>query len=42
METKERYYEGDYYNKAYTEFYNQCTICLKCSEATRHTHSYYG
>jgi len=39
---KERYYEGDYYNKAYTEFYNQCTICLKCSESTRRTHSYYG
>lgn len=39
---KEKYYEGDYYNKAYTEYYNQCTICMKCSEKTRITHSYYG
>lgn len=38
----EKYYEGSYYDKASTVYYNQCTLCHKTSEETVKVHGWYG
>lgn len=42
IEARSTYYEGDYYNKAYTTHWNQCTLCFERSEEERTNHNYYG
>lgn len=37
-----RYVQGDYYDKAYTVYWNECTVCGKRSKETIDQHSYYG
>jgi hypothetical protein len=39
---KSNYYGGDYLNTSYTEYWTQCTICLKCSEITTESHGSYA
>ena len=42
LENYEDYYEGSYYDKAYTRYWNSCTLCGKISESSTKTHSWYG
>ena len=42
IEQKSSYFEGSYYDKAYTEYWNQCKLCGKTSEKTTNMHSWYG
>ena len=39
---KDSYYSGSYYEKAYTEYWQQCTLCGKRGEKNTVMHSYYG
>lgn len=41
-EQKQSYYEGSYYDKAYTAYWNQCKLCGKMSERVYDRHHYYG
>lgn len=41
-ETKERYFEGGYLNKAYTEYTTVCKDCGQDLGTKTETHSYYG
>jgi len=36
------YCSGSYYDKASTDYWNQCTLCGKRGEKTTKMHSYYG
>jgi NAD-dependent dihydropyrimidine dehydrogenase PreA subunit len=42
LKRESSYYEGSYYDKAYNETWNTCTLCGKCSEKTVERMSYYG
>ncbi len=42
VERKESYYSGDYYDKAYTRYWNQCMVCGTTSESQIQQHNYYG
>lgn len=42
VERKSSYFGGSYYDKAYTEYWNQCKLCGAKSETTTQEHSYYG
>jgi len=42
IEEKSSYYDGDYYNTAYTKTWRQCTICGEKSEITTKNHGWYG
>jgi len=42
LKEESSYYDGDYYNKAYTDYWNVCTMCGARSEKTRKGHTYYG
>lgn len=39
---KSSYYDGDYYNRAHTKYWNQCSICGWCSVETTKMHQNYG
>lgn len=39
---KDYYFPGSYYDKAYTESWNECTLCGAKSEKTCTDHSWYG
>lgn len=39
---KSSYYSGSYYDKAYTVYWNQCSLCGAKSEDAVDQHSYYG
>ena len=39
---KESYFGGSYYDKAYTDHWNECEICGAKSEVTTEYHSWYG
>lgn len=42
VEKKSSYFSGSYYDKAYTDHWNQCTLCGARSEVTTENHSWYG
>lgn len=42
IERKSHYHPGTYYDKAYTDYWNECKVCGKRSEVTTIEHSYYG
>jgi hypothetical protein len=42
VESKSTYYDGSYYDKAYTNHWIECKCCGKKSEITTETHSWYG
>jgi hypothetical protein len=42
IEKKSCYFSGSYYDKAYTEYWNQCKCCGAKSEAWTETHNWYG
>ena len=42
IEQKESYFSGSYYDKAYTEEWNQCKLCGERSPITTIKHSWYG
>lgn len=42
IESKSSYYSGSYYDKASTDYWNECKLCGERSEITTETHSYYG
>lgn len=42
VERKSQYYEGSYYDKASTDYWNVCLLCGARSEITSETHSWYG
>jgi len=39
---KEYYFEGSYYDKAYTDHWNECKICGAKSVVNTEYHSWYG
>ena len=39
---KSSYFSGSYYDKAYTDYWNECSLCGERSEVTTKMHSYYG
>ena len=39
---KSFYFEGSYYDNAYTDYWNECKLCGKRSEVTTKMHSWYG
>ena len=39
---QEYYYSGDYFNRAYTNFWDQCSLCGRKHRAYSITHNYYG
>lgn len=42
LELKEMYFEGSYYDKAYTDRWYQCKLCGERGPVTTDTHSWYG
>jgi hypothetical protein len=42
VERKSLYFDGSYYDKAYTTYWNVCKLCGVTSERTNETHSWYG
>lgn len=42
IEHKSSYFSGSYYDKAYTDHWNECKLCGAKSEVTTESHSYYG
>lgn len=42
IERKESYCSGSYYDKASTDYWNECKLCGKRSAVTTEMHSYYG
>jgi len=42
VDRKSEYYEGSYYDKAYTMYWNECKLCGSKSKKTNETHSWYG
>jgi hypothetical protein len=39
---REYYFSGSYNDTAYTEYWNECACCGKCSERTHESHSWFG
>jgi hypothetical protein len=39
---REDYFSGSYYDKASTDYWNECACCGKCSERTTEQHSWFG
>lgn len=39
---KSSHFSGSYYDKAYTDYWNECSLCGERSEVTTEMHSYYG
>jgi hypothetical protein len=42
IEPKTYYFNGSYNDMAYTEYWNECSICQERSVVTRKDHNYYG
>ena len=42
IELKSSYFSGSYYDKAYTDYWNECSVCGAKSETTTKMSSYYG
>lgn len=42
LQPEKSYYPGSYLDKAYTHYWNKCTLCGKKSEETTEMHSWYG
>jgi nitrite reductase/ring-hydroxylating ferredoxin subunit len=42
LEVKEYYFEGSYYDKAYTDRWHQCKLCGQKGPVTTNMHSWYG
>lgn len=42
IESKSSYFSGSYYDKASTDYWNECKLCRNRSEITTEMHSYYG
>ena len=42
VEQKSRYFSGSYLDTAYTDYWNECTLCGATSEVTHKSHGYYG
>jgi DNA-binding winged helix-turn-helix (wHTH) protein len=42
IEHKTSHFSGSYYDKAYTDHWNECNLCGARSETTRDNHSWYG
>jgi hypothetical protein len=42
IEQKHYYFDGSYYDRAYTDRWNQCCTCGAKSEVTTEYHSWYG
>jgi hypothetical protein len=42
IEEKSYYFSGSYFDKAYTEYWNQCKLCGAESKKTINDHSWYG
>lgn len=42
IEEQSSYCSGSYYDKASTDYWNQCKLCGKRSPITTEMHSYYG
>ena len=42
IEEQSSYCSGSYYDKASTDYWNQCKLCGKRSPITTKMHSYYG
>lgn len=42
VEQKSEYFDGSYYNKAFTERWEECKICGAKSKVRREIHSWYG
>ncbi len=42
VEKKSRYFSGSYYDKASTDYWNECKLCGATSEITSETHGWYG
>ena len=42
IEPKTYYFSGSYDDTAYTDYWNECTICGERSVVTTKHHSYYG
>jgi len=41
-ESKQRYIEGSYTDRAYTEYWTECSLCKHHSNIIREDHSWYG
>jgi len=39
---KESYFAGSYYDKAYTDHWNECEVCGAKSEVSHESHSWFG
>lgn len=42
LESKTRYHQGGYYDRAYTEHWSECVLCGNRVGETREHHSWYG
>lgn len=42
LELKESYFEGSYYDKAYTDSWSQCKLCGERGPVTTIYHNWYG
>jgi hypothetical protein len=42
LKEESSYYGGDYYNKAHSEYWMQCTLCGERGPKKTEMHSYYG
>lgn len=42
VEQKSYYFSGSYLDTAYTDYWNECTLCGATSEKTHKSHGYYG
>ena len=42
LKQESSYYSGDYYNKAHSEYWMQCTLCGERGPKKTEMHSYYG
>jgi hypothetical protein len=42
VEVKNSYFPGSYYDKAYTRYWNQCSLCGVTGPVTVDHHNYYG
>lgn len=40
--TKSSYFSGSYYDKAYTNYWNECSLCGATSDKVTDQHNYYG
>lgn len=42
LEKRSQYYSGTYYDRSYTEYWNECRCCGATSQRTTDNKGYYG